>query len=898
MHRRAVAIVAAFLVAAGAGVVVAATQHDSKPVPRGEKPGRPDALTVNGVRAPVGTNPDDVSFAWHVVDTRPDAQQRGYRLLVGDARSLATRSSTVVWDTNDRHSAQQAFVAYRGPRLEPDTQYWWTVATRDGAGHVGEFAEPQPFVTGLRGNQWHGQWVRPGPTNPGAEEYTYIRKDVPLASSPITRATAYIGAAHQYELWVNGTYAGIGPSFAYPDSQYYQATDVTRLLRSGTNTIGVLHHWAGAGQGRPQSAPGLIVQLTVVHRDGRREVFGTDGTWREHAAEWKPALPRNSEGNFIEHVDGRLAPQGWSRPGFDAHAWRPVAVIGPPGTSPFTRLVAQRTRIVEHPQRPHSAKTLPSGAVVVDYGAVIAARPTVAFRHGVAGRVVAMHVGFALEPDGRVSNTHAIQGTDLSFAYTERAGAQTFEPFLYLGFRYLEIDAPGEPLAASQLVALVRNAAMPNDAPATFSSSSPTLDAVFAMLGHSALSVSQEQFVDTPTREKGQFLGDSFNDSLAVMGAFGDQNLTSQALADFAQSQRRYWPDGDLNAVYPNGDGARMILDFTERYPEWVWQYYANTGDRATLAHLYPVVKRVADFVWSEVDPATGLLTPPPNGDNNTYGLVDWPPQMRYGYDTNTRVRTTSAILAADVFERTAQMADLLSIRDDTSNARARRTTIVAGINRHLTRRDGIYLDGIAADGTPSTHASQQANAFALTFGIVPSAHIAAVGAYVAGLGISTGPMDGLQFLQGLHAAHRDADIVRVLTDTKDPGWAHIIAAGGTFSWEAWTLFDVQGDSMSHGWGSSALVAFQQVLLGVSSTSAPTSAHGPTFDVRPPPPNVPNVAGRIPTIAGPILVRWHRASGRTTLRLTLPPNVSAHVYLPGRQLMLGAGHHVLSSRGT
>ena len=37
------------------------------------------------------------------------------------------------------------------------------------------------------------------------------------------------------------------------------------------------------------------------------------------------------------------------------------------------------------------------------------------------------------------------------------------------------------------------------------------LDAVWGMCAHSALFTSQEQFVDTPTREKGPFLWDSCN---------------------------------------------------------------------------------------------------------------------------------------------------------------------------------------------------------------------------------------------------------------------------------------------------------------------------------------------------------------------------------------------------
>ena len=496
------------------------------------------ALTVNGSVAPVGVDPDGVSFAWHLDDARKDAKQVAYRILVSRDANPEPGSSAVVWDGFTR-SAQQAFVAYKGPRLAGDTEYWWTVQTTSAAGnagHVSAFAPPQPFVTGLRDADWKAQWVRPGPADPGAEEYTYVRKEVTIGTSPIVRATAYVAAAHQYQLYIDGAKVAAGPSFAYPDEQYYEATDVTGALHAGAaNAIGVLHHWYGPGQGRPASAPGLLLQITVVHQDGSREVIGTDGTWQEHRAEWLPAAPRNDEGGFTERVDGRLQPQGWAQPGFDAKGWTPVAVLGPVGTKPFTHLVAQRTHIVESPVRPVSVRTLPSGAVIADYGAVIAARPAVTFHDGVAGRPVAMHVGYVLDPDGHVSTTVAVQDTDLSFSYIERAGEQTFQAYTYLGFRYLEVDAPGEKLDPSQLVVYARHSAMPDENAGTFTSSVPILDKVFELVRHSALYVSQEQFVDTPTREKGQFLTDSFNDSQATMHAFGEQNLTWQALEDFAR---------------------------------------------------------------------------------------------------------------------------------------------------------------------------------------------------------------------------------------------------------------------------------------------------------------------------------------------------------------------------
>jgi alpha-L-rhamnosidase len=136
--------------------------------------------------------------------------------------------------------------------------------------------------------------------------------------------------------------------------------------------------------------------------------------------------------------------------------------------------------------------------------------------------------------------------------------------------------------------------------------------------------------------------------------------------------------------------------------------------------------------------------------------------------------------------------------------------------------------------------------------------------------------------------------VVKVLTDTKDPGWAHIVAVGGTFSWESWILSDDEGDSMSHGWGSSALVAFQTALLGVTSAPAGTVPSGPTVDVVEPKAGPARAEGRVPTIAGPVEVRWDRSGARVTLRLTVPPNAVAHVTFAGRETTVASGRYTFT----
>ena len=47
---------------------------------------------------------------------------------------------------------------------------------------------------------------------------------------------------------------------------------------------------------------------------------------------------------------------------------------------------------------------------------------------------------------------------------------------------------------------------------------------------------SQETFLDTPTREKGQFTGDTVDISYANMAALGDRNATERAIREIVYS--------------------------------------------------------------------------------------------------------------------------------------------------------------------------------------------------------------------------------------------------------------------------------------------------------------------------------------------------------------------------
>jgi alpha-L-rhamnosidase len=250
---------------------------------------------------------------------------------------------------------------------------------------------------------------------------------------------------------------------------------------------------------------------------------------------------------------------------------------------------------------------------------------------------------------------------------------------------------------------------------------------------------------------------------------------------------------------------------------------------------------------------------------------------MRYGYDMATVARTTVNALAVEAYDRVARMAEVLGDASTAATWQARRAALATAMNDRLRRPDGTYVDGLEADGSMSGHVSQQANAFALDAAIVPAASKAAVGATVAGLRVAMGPDNGLVLLRALHDAGRDADVRRILTDASGPGWARIVAQHGTFTWETWAPDDADGDSTSHGWGSSALAALPETFLGVTTIAPGTTPTGARLAIVQPDAGLGRASGTVPTVSGPVAVAWRRRGSGTELRLHVPANASVRV---------------------
>jgi hypothetical protein len=86
-------------------------------------------------------------------------------------------------------------------------------------------------------------------------------------------------------------------------------------------------------------------------------------------------------------------------------------------------------------------------------------------------------------------------------------------------------------------------------------------------------------------------------------------------------------------------------------------------------------------------------------------------------------------------------------------------------------------------------------------------------------------------------------------------------------------------DSMSHGWGSVGVYPMTRGLLGIT----PTGIGEDGVTIAPPGAGLSAASGAEWTQHGPVSVAWerrHDTSGRVTLRLSVPDNMTATVMLP------------------
>lgn len=713
----------------------------------------------------------------------------------------------------------------------------------------------------------------PEPSGP-RNVHTLLRKEIALAGSPAS-AHLLITGDDYFKFYINGYPVVQGPEGGYHFSYPYYWLDVTEFLEPGENSLASHSYYQGLRNrvwGSADNRSGFIMRLDVTYEDGTAASFATDGTWKLHRlAAFTGEETTGYDTQFLEHIDMRRIPAGWTETGFDDGEWEA------PVTGRQDHEFAQQITppLERYRAEPKLVKELDDGGYFYDFGTEIVGHTRIQIQ-GAEGDVITVRHGEELDEDGRVRYQLRANTT-----YEEKpvlSGNKDIIPFYdYRAFRYMEIlDAPEKP--AVWVVARHH----PFDASASrLTSSDSALENIFQICKNGVQMGSQGGFLDCPTREKGQYLGDAVIAGRSHLWLTADGSLTKKALYDFYLSCQIH---PGMMAVAP-GHFMQEIAEYPLQYPLLLEAYYQYTGDEAFLeAMVEQVFPELFDYYAgfeSDAGLVKGLHRP------EKWLLVDWPANLRDEYDyeySKTRANTVLNGFYYGALRSAARLERALGRDGQAYDARAER--VAMGFAEQLADPEtGLYVD---APG--SSHSSLHANAVPLAFGLTAGADQDKMLALIEEKGLNCGVYIASYVIEACFRAGAPELGYALLTNDTDHGWKAMLRAGATTCMEVWSPEQKGNTSWCHPWSSSPIYILAEHVFGLSPGT-------PGWDtVRFAPPaiaDLPAITLTVPHPKGSMTAAFVPDSGYT---ITVPEGIAVEVKAP-KGVAVDAGDALTAAQG-
>ena len=650
----------------------------------------------------------------------------------------------------------------------------------------------------------HYKREREKPSDPKGPQnlHTLLRREFTLDELPA--GARLIFTADDYALvFLNGEKVFQGPESGYPFAHPCLEADAAPFLRTGVNVLAVHLYYQGlrnrvwdSGDNRS----GLRIQLDLMDGAGAvSQRIVSDDSWKCLPLE---AFPTGEtigyKTQFLEDIDMRLYPAQWREAGFDDRAWE--APVIDPQDHVFIRQLTPPLEIRNI--APLTAEALPKGKWFFDFGAEIVGHTRIRLKGERGHRVVVRHgeelsgpreVRFEMRASSKYEETVTLSG-----------GEDLVEFFDYRGFRYMELlDVPGTP----EVWVEVRHHPF-DPSRAAFECGDRELEQVWDICRNGVVMGSQGGFLDCPTREKGQYLGDAVITARSHFWLTADPTLTRKALHDFALSQR-ICPG--MMAVAP-GSFMQEITEYSLQFPLMLLQYYKNTGDEAFTRDL--MVRSYAPLFdyFQRFENADGLVegvTRP----REKWVLIDWPAEMRDDFDYDYGADKANAVVNGFYYgalRAAAELSRLLGM--DTADYDRRADRVAAGFAARLVDPStGLYLD---APG--SKHSSLHANAVPLAFGLHAGADQSAMLDFIRQKRLACGVYMAPYVIEACFNNGAPELGYELLASYDKRSWREMLRHGATACLEAWSPNDKKNMSWCHPWSSSPLFLWPERVAGLS----------------------------------------------------------------------------------
>jgi alpha-L-rhamnosidase len=880
---------------------------------------------------PLGIDNIAPRFSWRLESSRDGVTQRSARIRVGPKLStLDADAAAAGWDSGLVESGASVLVPYAGHPLASRRRYWWTVEVVDDRGERAA-GEPSWFETAFIDDGWRAEWIEPPWDEPtdGPRAAPYLRREFTLAEPP-TRARAYVTARGLYDLWCNGDRVGergLRPrSTAFDQRIEYQTYDVTDMLRQGPNALGAV---LGDGRYRGKvggtrrrnvfgTRLGLLLELHLEGADRSQLVIASDEDWRASTGPITSADLKDGE-----HYDARRTMPGWDNVGFDDDGWAPVRVV----PRDHTRLFARSAPPVEALARRSPVRTLvtPDGRTVVDLGQNLNGHVALDVRAD-AGTEIALEHTESLDASGNASLEHLqvpmpsadrLLQRDLYVCAGPDDRDEHFEPtFTVHGFRYVAVEGTPTPLTEGAITGVAVGTAL--DRTGTFECSDQRVNRFVESTWWSQLANSADVPTDCPTRERSGWLDVGVYAHLACLNASAAGRFYAHWLRDIALDQgpdgrvpnivpahRRH--AGRLRRALPSVQGTAGFGDTAVTLP---WTIYRTSGDERIVREQYESMRAWVEFVARRARRSRWRRAFRGRRERAHDALI-WDRGFQWGewltpdlaQQQIPRHLARQALhgdpsFATAYFARSAgvlaQAAELLGEDDDHERYADLATDVRAAWVARFASDDGRLLPD-----------RQFTYARALAFDLLPPERRDAAGARLVELvrdadnHPDTGLFASALLLPALTSIGATDVAYALLLQTTPPSWLAMVERGATTLWERWDGIGDDGavrgslNHLSHG---SVCRWLYETVGGIRLGSRP--GYQDAIIAPEPGGGITWARARVGSPYGPIESSWQLDGRRLTLDVTVPPNATADVVIPGalEAIRVGSGARTFTSR--
>lgn len=834
---------------------------------------------------PLGIDAAIPRLSWNAETTARNWKQTAYQIQVATAMDFNARST--IWDTGKTTSEESLLRPYSGPAVVSAKRYYWRVKVWDHAGRESAWSAPAFWETGLlRREDWKAAWVEPeGDSVKRFEPASLLRKEFAVKKK-IKTARAYITARGMYELWINGKRAGdeyLTPGWTmYFKRLQYQVYDVTDLITSGQNAVGVMvgEGWFRSNMGwRPVSIYGrklaLLCQIRVDYSDGSSEWIATDNSWK--ATNQGPV--RKNEIYFGETYDARMEIPNWHKPGFDDRQWHAVRTAD----YPYNILTASEGVPVRTKETLKAVRIFrtPAGTLVADFGQNLVGWVRLKV-NGPRGTVITVRHAEVLDKSGNFYTENLRAAEQLS-TYTLKGGErEVFQPhFTFMGFRYAAIEGfPGD-LKPENIEAVVLHSDMTPTG--NFECSNPLLN----QLQHNIQWGQKGNFVDIPTDcpQRDERLG--WTGDAQVFAATAAYNMDVSAffakwLRDMAAEQRA---DGTIPVVIPDvlntpGSATAFVsAGWSDAIVMIPWDMYQAYNDRAYLVRHYDNMKAWVAFMQKKAGDSHILKGGSIYGDWLFYRPSSADASEPDAYTNRDFISTAFFAHSTKILEQTAR---LLGKNDDAA--------MYAALFQNIKK---AFLNEYVTATGRTTSDSQTSYVLCLMFDLLPDNLRPKAMQYLTDdikarqNHLSTGFL-GTPYLCKVLSDNGATDLAyELLFQEKYPSWLFPVKMGATTIWERWDGQKADSTFQDKGMNSFNHYAYGAIGNWMYQTVAGIQAAAPGYQkIRIAPELTDKLSFATASLQSPyglVSTRWEQQDNKVTLKVTIPANTTAVIALPNAQ---------------